>query len=80
MNNAVSNATQHWRYYNYNLDIINDNLQTINAKIISFSGLDVTSQSRVDNAKTILCIQYGICNIDGIDTNYLNVILEYIAT
>ena len=55
-------------------------MQTIIAKIISFSGLDVTNQSRVDNAKTILCVKIGICNIDGFDTNDLNVILEYITT
>ena len=60
MNNAVSNAmsplgnTIALVRYNYNHDIINDILQTINARIIYFIGRDVTNEFHVDKAKTIL--------------------------
>ena len=47
--------------YKYNIDIINDNLQTINTKIISFSGLDVTIISPVQIMQFfVLKMAYGI--------------------
>ena len=42
--------------------------------------LDLYCQARVDNIKTILCINNGICKIDGFTRNDLNDMLDYIAT
>ena len=85
MNNAVSNAMSPlgnkiaFFRYKYDIDIFHD-MNTNIAKIVSSTKLDLYCQARVDNIKTILCINNGICKIDGFTRNDLNDMLDYIAT
>ena len=65
--------------YKYDIDIFHD-MNTNIAKIVSSTKLDLYCQARVDNIKTILCINNGICKIDGFTRNDLNDMLDYIAT
>jgi hypothetical protein len=85
INNAMINAMSPlgskiaFFRYKYDIDILHD-MNTNIAKIVSSTKLDLYCQARVDNIKTILCINNGTCMIDGFTRNDLNDMLDYIAT